>query len=173
MVSDISWLLFIWLRTLGIDRHGVGNWKTISDVLLPHKTTKQLEDHYWELYMGVHGYCLPAKVILNDTPVETSSFFDSSSSSSNVAMDIDGPSGELVSSEGEEVIPDSALDRTRVIKGYTLGEVVRRDIGKESVPKGRAASSNALAGANGASATPGGDKNDKDKPVLPGKTLNA
>lgn len=141
----------------------MGNWKTISDLLLPHKSTKQIEEHYWELYMGVHGYCLPSKVLLSETPVETCSLIDGSSSSSNIAMDIDGPpEGASANDAAEEVIPESALNRVRVTKGYSLGEVVRRDIGKESVPKGRA-SSNTLSGASA-----GGDKNDKDKPVLPG-----
>lgn len=46
-----------------IEKHGMGNWKVISEILENNRTAKQVEDHYWELYMGVHGYCLPASFL--------------------------------------------------------------------------------------------------------------
>ncbi|RYG68101.1 hypothetical protein EON64_05925 [archaeon] len=46
-----------------IEKHGMGNWKVISEMLENNRTAKQVEDHYWELYMGVHGYCLPASFL--------------------------------------------------------------------------------------------------------------
>ena len=30
------------------------------------RTAKQIEEHYFEKYMGVHGYCLPAKTVLHN-----------------------------------------------------------------------------------------------------------
>jgi transcriptional adapter 2-alpha len=47
----------------GIDKCGVGNWKVISEYMDGSKTPKQLEEHYWEVYMGRHGHCLPKTVI--------------------------------------------------------------------------------------------------------------
>lgn len=67
----------------GIQRFGAGNAKQISDYMatstanssggagigLP-KTPKQVEDRYWELYMGVHGYCLPSRTFSVDGVVQ-------------------------------------------------------------------------------------------------------
>jgi transcriptional adapter 2-alpha len=50
----------------GISKHGVGNWKTITEYMNTGKTTAQLESHYWELYMGKYGLCLPSSLILHD-----------------------------------------------------------------------------------------------------------
>ncbi len=47
----------------GIDKCGAGNWKVIAEYIGTGKSTKQLEEHYWETYMGRHGRCLPAKMI--------------------------------------------------------------------------------------------------------------
>lgn len=38
----------------------------MSEQMAGSKTARQLEEHYWELYLGAHGYCLPAKYIHND-----------------------------------------------------------------------------------------------------------
>jgi transcriptional adapter 2-alpha len=54
----------------GIDKSGCGNLKNISDYI-GTKTLKQVEEHYWELYMGVHGYCLPSSTIVNEESVLT------------------------------------------------------------------------------------------------------
>lgn len=61
-----------------------------------------MEDHYWDLYMGIHGYCLPQKTYNQDELVDTRSLITS-------------PSQFEVS----------------VMEGYTKGEVVARDKGKE------------------------------------------
>lgn len=53
-------------NTKGIDKHGMGNWKTIGESMGLGRTAKQIEEHYFEKYMGVHGYCLPAKTILHN-----------------------------------------------------------------------------------------------------------
>lgn len=47
---------------VAIDKFGPGNWKSCSEYI-GTKSTKQVEDHYWESYMGVHGYCLPSNVV--------------------------------------------------------------------------------------------------------------
>ena len=43
----------------------MGNWKTIGEKTGLNRTARQIEEHYFEGYMGVHGYCLPAKSIVN------------------------------------------------------------------------------------------------------------
>jgi len=42
----------------GIDKFGVGNWKTISEYIVS-KTVRQCEDYYWDVYLGRYGRCLP------------------------------------------------------------------------------------------------------------------
>ena len=37
----------------GIDKCGAGNWKVIAEYMGTGKSAKQLEEHYWEVYMGV------------------------------------------------------------------------------------------------------------------------
>lgn len=54
----------------GIDKCGVGNWKVISEYMNGSKTPKQLEEHYWETYMGRHGHCLPQTVLGQDNVVK-------------------------------------------------------------------------------------------------------
>lgn len=43
----------------GIEKFGAGNWKFIAEYLGTGKSIKALEEHYWEVYMGRHGHCLP------------------------------------------------------------------------------------------------------------------
>ena len=58
----------------GIDKCGVGNWKVIAEYINTNKTAKQLEEHYWEHYMGRHGKCLPPTVLGADKkPVDIES----------------------------------------------------------------------------------------------------
>jgi hypothetical protein len=110
---DIPIFTFDWtiseelLLLEGIDKCGCGNWKTIADYI-GNKTLKQVEEHYWEVYMGVHGQCLPSKTILNDELVSTQSIISSSSSDQNVY-------------------------HTQVMNDYTRGEEVVRDKNKETV----------------------------------------
>ena len=87
----------------GIERYGAGNWKTIADYIsssvVPQgvgKSYKQIEEHYWELYMGIHGYCLPVRTI--------------------------APSGEFV--ETMTLLTDKDADRGPLIEPYKLGEAV-------------------------------------------------
>lgn len=51
---------------IAIDKFGPGNWKSCSEYI-GSKSTKQVEDHYWESYMGVHGYCLPSTVVARNS----------------------------------------------------------------------------------------------------------
>jgi len=90
----------------GIEKCGAGNWKTIaeyiSSTIVPkgaERTAKQVEEHYWELYMGVHGYCLPAKTI--------------------------SPSGEFV--ETESLLTSKDANRCSVTEGCKEGEQIIRD----------------------------------------------
>eukprot|EP01034_Spumella_vulgaris_P034696 gene34696-42796_t len=95
-----------------IEKYGVGNWKTIAENVLSNKTTKQVEDHYWETYMGSHGYCLPTKTILNDgTAVETASFFPSTTTTSSTSAAAGGLTGSGNSSSSS-AIPSEASENT-------------------------------------------------------------
>ena len=93
----------------GIDKCGAGNWKVIAEYMGTGKSAKQLEEHYWEVYMGVHGRCLPAKMITTDR------------------------------SNAKEVNVESPLMRIPVNNGenwtYTPGEIVIRDDGKSAYAK--------------------------------------
>lgn len=44
----------------------MGNWKTIGESMGLGRTARQIEEHYFEKYMGVHGYCLPVKTVLHN-----------------------------------------------------------------------------------------------------------
>jgi transcriptional adapter 2-alpha len=96
-------------QSKGIDKHGSGNWKFISEYMSSSKSTKQCEEHYWETYMGRFGRCLP------------------------IPPELEG--GEkieqfLVSkgiSAGESEIP--------VTEGHSRDELVVRDKGKERQAK--------------------------------------
>jgi hypothetical protein len=46
----------------GIEKHGIGNWKTISDYV-GTKTPRACGDHYWHDYFGKFGSCLPSQTI--------------------------------------------------------------------------------------------------------------
>lgn len=56
----------------GVAKLGAGNWQNISKNYLPTKTRTQCEDHYWDLYMGRFGHCLPPTTILcpRDGPMQ-------------------------------------------------------------------------------------------------------
>lgn len=111
------------MYTTGIDKFGVGNWKVISEFLDNSKTVKQVEDHYWQTYLGTHGYCLPSKCILGSEVVEMTSLF---------------PTEPTVDEKGQEVIAADDLFRVAVNPGYQRGEEVKRDEGKEpGKPKDR------------------------------------
>lgn len=104
----------------GIEKFGAGNWKTIADYIGTNKTTKQLEDHYWEDYMGVHGYCLPSNTIIKGqvAPAQTLSVITQ----------------EIPSGDNEEIDIQAAIAEvyeTRVIDGYTRGEEVLREKTKD------------------------------------------
>jgi len=63
----------------GVQRFGAGNARQISEYLqsvstisssaVSNKSSKQVEDRYWDLYLGVHGYCLPSRTISVDGSV--------------------------------------------------------------------------------------------------------
>ena len=104
----------------GIEKHGVGNWKMISEYINNNnnsnthlnvsKSIKQVEEHYWELYMGIHGYCLPQNVLLYDTTVSSEQYIR------------------------DKGLP-SDINQTDVIDTYNRSELVVRDKGKESKAK--------------------------------------
>jgi len=101
----------------GIEKCGVGNWKVIAD-FIGTKQSKQCEEHYWELYMGVHGYCLPPKTLDQDVLVPTESILHKivASSSSSTSSSSYVPLNQCPS----------------VMEGYKKGEIVERDKGKEA-----------------------------------------
>ena len=101
----------------------MGNWKVIADVLNTGKTVKQVEDHYWQSYLGSHGYCLPSKCMVDNEVMETSTLF---------------PQEPAIDGDGKEVIAAEDLYRIPVNPGYQRGEEVKRDEGKEpGKPKDR------------------------------------
>ncbi len=101
----------------GIEKNGAGNWKTISDYINTNKGTKQVEDHYWELLMENHGYCLPATYSVQNITNETKTLF---------------PQDLVTSENGKEIIPESDYYRIPLNAEYKRGEKVQRDIGKEN-----------------------------------------
>ena len=50
----------------GIEKYGAGNWKTISEYM-GTKSVKQCDEHYWEVYMGRYGCCLPVETLIPET----------------------------------------------------------------------------------------------------------
>ena len=95
-----------------IEKCGVGNWKACSEYI-GTKSLKQVEDHYWESYMGVHGYCLPVTVVSEKDrstliPMET---YLQQVKEEDVAL------GEKLRSYYE----------TNVNEGYSRGEEATRD----------------------------------------------
>eukprot|EP01038_Epipyxis_sp_PR26KG_P004953 gene4953-6926_t len=110
----------------GIDKFGFGNWKTIADYI-SFKTAKQVEEHYNELYLGLHGYCLPQKTIKEDKVVNTFELLTNSLSNQIDDMKIN---------EDENGQNALGLHLIPVTKSFNRGDVVQRDIGKET-GKGR------------------------------------
>mmetsp|Transcript_16109 Transcript_16109/g.17449 ORF Transcript_16109/g.17449 Transcript_16109/m.17449 type:complete len:565 (+) Transcript_16109:63-1757(+) len=102
----------------GVQKHGAGNWKTISEKLLPNKTNKSMEEHYWELYMGRHGYCLPTHFQLNQQFFETAHYFPTELPVDPVTKE------EIIAADDFYHIPVNGF--------YQRGEEVQRDIGKET-----------------------------------------
>jgi len=69
-----------------------------------------VEDHYWELYLGLHGYCLP-----------------------QYYLDIYGDQRECVA-QLDVLYPDGeGPHRIPLRPGYSLGEVVVRDAGETDI----------------------------------------
>lgn len=124
----------------------MGNWKAIAEYLNTGKTTKQVEDHYWDLYMGIHGYCLPQKFNWNDQLVETAALCPETSVDNKVDLEsnakqvfdkyYNGLDNSKTSTHGCSV---ADLFRIPVTEGYVRGEPVRRDIGKENQKGSKAA----------------------------------
>jgi len=100
-----------------IEKSGVGNWKTIAEYIGTNKTTRQVEEHYWEHFMGVHGYCLPAQVIWKDQLQDTASFCP------------EAREGASVDVMTMQTTGNGDLYRVNVTEGYERGQPVRRDEG--------------------------------------------
>jgi hypothetical protein len=97
----------------------MGNWKTIVDNLLPNKTPKQMEEHYLEGYMGIHGYCLPQFCVCNGETVDTVTLCP-----------------EIVPlADTDNNVPENDYFHVSVTSGFHRGDSVLRDIGKETTPK--------------------------------------
>jgi len=106
----------------GIERHGMGNWKAIADFLNTTKTTKQVEEHYWELYMGSHGYCLPTQFMWKDQLQDTASFCTPAMKAEVEEVN----AGDGATATGANV---SGLHVSALTVGYVRGEQVKRDEG--------------------------------------------
>ena len=135
-ISHFSQCPLFYLKRSGIERNGMGNWKIIADFIGNNKTTKQVEEHYWELYMGTHGYCLPSRVLWKDQMVDTATLcpeitFAAENASSAVKEESSTASTAAPSLPAPSSDSSSATDlyRVPVNSGYTRGEVVRRDEG--------------------------------------------
>ena len=76
------------------------------------KNTRQCDEHYWDVYLGVYGHCLPIKTFINDNPCDTSSI---------VCQD-------------EKL---SQLDSIPIPTGHSLGECVMRERSKDSSRGGK------------------------------------
>ena len=126
----LLYFIIIICLLLGIEKHGVGNWKTISEFMGTNKTTRNVEEHYWEGYMGVHGYCLPAQTLWKDQLHDTSSFCP------EVKRE-EQPSLEGGVDQDDEP-PAEDLYRVGVTPGYQRGEPVRRDEGFQHLATSKA-----------------------------------
>ena len=87
----------IFSNLLGIESYGVGNWKLISEYIST-KTVRECCDHYWDLYLGIYGQCVPAKTIVDDTLVPTTSLITDFSSIS-ISVPAGHVAGEVISRE--------------------------------------------------------------------------
>jgi hypothetical protein len=87
------------------------------------KTAKQLEDHYWELYLGLHGYCLPQHYL--DINGDLQECVAAAAPAPLLQDDVLCTDGEEEEEEGPHRIP--------VRPGYSLGESVVRDGGESLI----------------------------------------
>jgi len=110
----------------GIEKHGCGNWKTISEFIGTGKTIQAVEKHYWELYMGVHGYCLPPTVLGEDNKPTIST-------ESLCPPGADGVEEKEYTSAGGA---GGDLYRIGVNPGNARGDPVRRDEGQAQARTG-------------------------------------
>lgn len=118
----------------GLEKFGVGNWKFVADYV--GKNVKSVEDHYWDVWMGNHGYCLPLNYFSSDdsavvksTAVEFTADYkpdlldglirneDSSAETSSTQV---LPCGLFAARTGLELL------ETALHEGYTRGEAVGR-----------------------------------------------
>jgi hypothetical protein len=97
---------------IGIQKYGAGNWKDICTVLDSGKKEKQLDEHYWQLYMGKHGVCLPVEYSMDNyfTILDT--------------LDLFPEEPNVHETENEEIIHDSDLFRIPLVPGNIRGERV-------------------------------------------------
>jgi len=102
-----------------IQKWGVGNWKIISEQLGTGKSTKNCEEHYWELYMGRFGKCIPLKTLKDDgTEVLSKSVIDEMTKS--IRLKLNDP------------FEIEAIDSIPVTFGHECGEEIIRDKGKDT-----------------------------------------
>lgn len=139
---------------LGIDKFGVGNWKAIAETI-ESKTPKQIEDHYWEGYMGVHGYCLPTNTMIDGEYRETLSLASTAPPGLDDVLTLSD--GLTISNVVERVLHAQShygqylsddLFRVAVMLGHERGEKVVRDVGKTKTSNDVTAKLAALPGAD-------------------------
>ena len=114
----------------GIEVHGMGNWKTIAEYVNTNKTAAAVETHYWESYMGRHGYCLPAHTLVQGQAVPTLSLLDPEEEDNSISS---SKSAAAADDKEKSSKAKSSLARVRLQGGHVLGEEVIRDVGKEAL----------------------------------------
>lgn len=109
-------LILFRVHGAGIQKYGAGNWKEISAFMDSDKKEKKLDEHYWQLYMGRHGVCLPVDYSIDNlaTTRATANLFP------------DPPVKD--EDTREENISPSDLYRIPVVPGYERGQNVERDV---------------------------------------------
>lgn len=114
---------------IGIQKYGSGNWKEISAFMDSGKKEKQLDEHYWQLYMGKHGVCLPVEFSIDNfqTMKDTIDIF---------------PESENGGEEGSDFPSKDDLFRIPLVPGYDRGQQVERDVlAPDAIPTSASASS--------------------------------
>jgi transcriptional adapter 2-alpha len=100
----------------GIQKYGAGNWKEISTFMDSDKKEKRIEEHYWQLYMGKHGVCLPVDYSIDNL----------SSFKETVELFPNEPT--VQDSSNVEQIASTDYFRVPLVASYERGQAVERDV---------------------------------------------
>jgi hypothetical protein len=100
----------------GIQKYGAGNWKEISTFMDSDKKEKKFEEHYWQLYMGKHGVCLPVDYSIDNllSFKETVELFPNESTMADLS--------------NVEQVASTDYFRIPLVVPYERGQAVERDV---------------------------------------------